>query len=104
MHQREAYFHIGGEFSGLESLSMPQLNLIVISLRYSPWSMRAWLALQHAGAQFKTTTIALPHMTRRADEPEQPLSLAERRKLGSVTGSFPVLHVDGVPIHEALAI
>lgn len=82
----------------------PRLMLTVISLRYSPWSMRAWLALKHAGAAFETKTVELPHMTSSADEPQVPLPLAERRKLGSVTGNFPVLHVDGVPIHEALAI
>ncbi len=31
-------------------------------------------------------------------------SLADRRKLGSVRGLFPVLRVDGTPIHESLAI
>lgn len=83
---------------------MPQLTLTVLSLRYSSWSMRAWLALTHAGAAFHTETVELPHMTRKADEPEITLSLAERRKLGSVSGTFPVLRVDGVPIHESLAI
>jgi glutathione S-transferase len=31
-------------------------------------------------------------------------SLAQRRALGSVRGLFPVLRVDGTPIHESLAI
>jgi len=83
---------------------MPEMVLTVLSLRYSSWSMRAWLALTHAGAEFRTETVELPHMTRKADEPEITLSRAERRKLGSVSGAFPVLRVDGVPIHESLAI
>ena len=83
---------------------MPQLTLTVLSLRYSSWSMRPWIVLTHAGAEFTTETVELPHMTRKADEPEETLSLAERRKLGSVHGLFPVLRVDGTPIHESLAI
>jgi len=66
--------------------------------------MRPWIVLTHAGAEFTTRTVELPHMTRKADEPETTLSLAERRKLGSVHGLFPVLDVDGTPIHESLAI
>lgn len=78
---------------------MPTLTLTVLSLRYSSWSMRPWLALTHAGVRFETKTVELPGMGQ-ADAP----SLAERRKLGSVRGLFPVLHVDGQPIHESLAI
>jgi len=66
--------------------------------------MRPWIVLTHAGARFTTQTVELPHMTRKADEPEVTLSRAERRKLGSVHGLFPVLDVDGTPIHESLAI
>jgi glutathione S-transferase len=61
--------------------------------------MRPWLALTHAGAKFETQTVELPGM----GQPNAP-SLADRRKLGSVRGLFPVLHVDGRPIHESLAI
>ena len=60
--------------------------------------------LTHAGAQFVTETVELPHMTRRADEPEETLALGARRKLGSVHGLFPVLRVGDTPIHESLAI
>lgn len=35
---------------------MPTLRLFVLSLRYSSWSMRPWLALTHAGAVFETET------------------------------------------------
>jgi glutathione S-transferase len=78
---------------------MPTLTLHVLSLRYSSWSMRPWLALTHAGAEFKTETVELANM----GTPNAP-PLAQRRKLGSVRGLFPVLRVDGTPIHESLAI
>jgi glutathione S-transferase len=90
---------------------MPSLRLVVISLRYSSWSIRPWLALTHAGAKFSTET-ATPELGRQslATDDNAALSkiadqeVSERRKLGSVTGLFPVLHVDGQPIHESLAI
>ncbi len=84
---------------------MPALKLTVLSLRYSSWSMRPWLALTHAGARFETETVELPHMAG-ASAPGRPseTTLAERRARGSVRGLFPVLRVDGVPIHESLAI
>jgi glutathione S-transferase len=76
------------------------LELIVLSLRYSSWSMRPWLALTHAGAKFEARTVELPHMM----DPGATTSLADRRARGSVRGLFPVLRVDGTPIHESLAI
>jgi glutathione S-transferase len=79
---------------------MPQLKLIVLSLRYSSWSMRPWLALTQAGAAFITETVALPHMMHGGVS----TPLAERRARGSVRGLFPVLHVGGCAIHESLAI
>jgi glutathione S-transferase len=78
---------------------MPTLKLTVLSLRYSSWSMRPWLALTHAGAKFETETVELADF----GTPNAP-PLAERRKLGSVRGLYPVLRVDGTPIHESLAI
>lgn len=88
---------------------MAELQLSVISLRYSSWSMRAWLALSHAGAAFRTRTAELPEMRRQARSADGAVvstvtDLDARRGLGSVTGLFPVLWVDGAPIHEALAI
>ena len=88
------------------------LKLTVLSLRYSSWSMRAWLTLTHAGATFETETVALAHMqgtpTPNQDTATREIaaepSLAQRRDLGSVHGLFPVLRVDDVPIHESLAI
>ena len=79
---------------------MSKLKLTVLSLRYSSWSMRPWLALYHTGAPFETETVALPHMSRQSET----TSLTQRRSLGSVRGLFPVLRVDGTPIHESLAI
>ena len=79
---------------------MSKLKLTVLSLRYSSWSMRPWLALYHTGAPFETETVALPHMARQSET----TSLEQRRALGSVRGLFPVLRVDGTPIHESLAI
>jgi len=90
---------------------MPELELTVLSLRYSSWSIRPWLALHAAGARFETRTADVPDlgvqtlgpggMQSSADAAE---SLRGRRAQGSVTGLFPVLRVDGVPVHEALAI
>ena len=91
---------------------MPLLELTVLSLRYSSWSMRPWLALTHAGANFSKETVELEHMQKQADFSKgtidltkiKPTPLSDRRALGSVQGLFPVLRVDGVPIHESLAI
>ncbi len=91
---------------------MPDLKLTVLSLRYSSWSMRPWIVLTHAGATFETETVALREMQQQIDADDdtadstgvEPTSLPDRRRLGSVHGLFPVLRVDGVPIHESLAI
>jgi glutathione S-transferase len=80
--------------------AMSKLKLTVLSLRYSSWSMRPWLVLYHTGVPFETETVALPHMARQSET----TSLEQRRSLGSVRGLFPVLRVDGTPIHESLAI
>jgi len=92
--------------------AMPHLKLTVLSLRYSSWSMRPWLALTHAGATFSKETVELAHMQQQADFSSgtidltnvAPTPLSDRRALGSVHGLFPVLRVDDVPIHESLAI
>ena len=92
---------------------MPRLELHVISLRYSSWSIRALLPLLHAGADFSLQTVdlelarqgdPLPEMEDDAFVAAQEKQLAKRRVLGSVRGLFPVLWVDETPIHEALAI
>ena len=93
------------------------MELIVLSLRYSSWSMRAWLALTTAGANFRTTTVDLPEMkaqTFTGGSLKIGISredVENRRKIGSVKGFFPVLHVPNPGrsgkverIHETLAI
>lgn len=73
--------------------------------------MRPWLVLTHAGAAFDTETVEveLGRQTLGTGDDAALAKLArdvlvERRKQGSVAGLFPVLHVDGTPIHESLAI
>lgn len=88
-------------------------RLCVISLRYSSWSIRALLSLWHAGIEVVIET-AEPDLTHQGmPEPiddhdahvrKAAAELTRRRALGSVNGNFPVLWVDDVPIHEALAI
>ena len=89
---------------------MAPLRLYVLSLRYSSWSMRPWLALKHAGANVSVETVETDLSKRNPNDPTDAASektgekLAERRKAGSVTGLFPVLHVGDTAIHESLAI
>lgn len=89
------------------------LVLHVISLRYSSWSIRALLPLWHAGAEpeIRTAELELTHQGKSgavADDDahvrDAAAELERRRAQGSVTGNFPVLEVEGTPIHEALAI
>jgi len=80
---------------------VPELHLTALSLRYSSWSIRPWLALTHAGAAFRTSSVELEYMRAQTEGTD---SLDARRRLGSVHGLFPVLRVDGVAIHESLAI
>ncbi|MFN3199452.1 MAG: glutathione S-transferase C-terminal domain-containing protein [Bradymonadia bacterium] len=86
------------------------LTLSVLSLRYSSWSMRAWLTLTHAGIDFTTDTapVKVGHQNTAEGTTSGGLSpledLPNRRALGSVTGLFPVLWVGDAPIHESLAI
>jgi glutathione S-transferase len=100
-----------GDASPCYNARMSNLRLRVLSLRYSSWSMRPWLALAHAGADFATETVevALGRQTPAGGDDARLAKLAAdelraRRAAGSVTGLFPVLHVDGTPIHESLAI
>lgn len=89
---------------------MPDLKLTVLSLRYSSWSMRAWLALTQAGAEFELQTTSLPNMQRQGDSESgalaelTPADRVARRQVGSVAGLFPTLWIDGEPVHETLAI
>ena len=93
-----------------ETNSVPDLLLRVLSLRYSSWSIRPWLALTEAGAPFSVETIEIEDLAAQGVDTSPALTsiskaqLARRRAQGSITGLFPVLYVDGNPIHESLAI
>jgi glutathione S-transferase len=69
------------------------LTLYVGSKRLSSWSLRPYLALAHAGAEFKTEVIAL-------DQKET------KGKILAVSpaGKVPVLHDRDLVIHDSLAI
>jgi len=70
------------------------MKLVVASLNYSSWSVRAWLALDHAGAPFTTHHVDL------FGEP----GWRDKILQFSGAGKVPIL-VDGPStIHEALAI
>ncbi len=94
----------------LGAQSVHDLLLRVLSLRYSSWSIRAWLALTEAGASFSVETVEIEDLAAQGVDTGPALTaisesqLARRRAQGSVTGLFPVLYVDGHPIHESLAI
>ena len=89
---------------------MPELRLSVLSLRYSSWSIRPWLALEHVGADFTFETVRLERLNRQVrdaatgDVTAGIDDLASRREKGSVTGLFPVLWIEGRPVHESMAI
>ena len=70
------------------------MRLVVAPLNYSSWSVRAWLALDHAGADFKTHEIAL------FVDPDW----REKVLRFSGAGKVPVLIDDNLSVHEALAI
>ncbi len=70
------------------------IRLVVGPLNYSSWSVRAWLALDHAGAKFKTHEIALFVDPNWQDEVLQ----------FSGAGKVPILIDGNLSIHEALAI
>ena len=70
------------------------LRLIVGNLNYSSWSMRPWLALSHARADFKLHDIGL-----KADA-----DYKERILQFSGAGKVPVLVDGSLSVHESLAI
>jgi glutathione S-transferase len=69
------------------------LTLYVGSKRYSSWSLRPYLALAHAGAQFECKTILL-------DQPDTKAKIDEVNPAGKV----PVLHDDKLVVWDSLAI
>lgn len=72
---------------------MSRLNLVIGNKRYSSWSLRPWLALKAAGADFHENKI----MLRRPDT-------ATRIRAHSPTGKVPLLIDGDVKIWESLAI
>jgi glutathione S-transferase len=69
------------------------LTLYVGSKRSSSWSLRPYLALAHAGAQFECKTILL-------DQDETVAAIAKVTPAGKV----PVLHHDNLVVWDSLAI
>ena len=70
------------------------MRLVIAPLNYSSWSVRAWLALDHSGADFKTREIAL------FVDP----GWREKVLQFSGAGKVPVLIDANLSVHEALAI
>jgi glutathione S-transferase len=70
------------------------LRLVCANLNYSSWSMRAWLALKQAGAEFKVHDVGL----------KTSEGWKDKIFAFSGAGKVPIL-VDGpLSIHESLAI
>ncbi|MFZ5893538.1 MAG: glutathione S-transferase family protein [Myxococcota bacterium] len=70
------------------------LRLVCANLNYSSWSMRPWLALKHAKAEFQIHDVGLKT---KADWKERILSF-------SGAGKVPILVDGSLSIHESLAI
>ncbi len=70
------------------------MKLVIASLNYSSWSARAWLALDHAKADFTTHEIGL-----RVDPRWKEKILAF-----SGAGKVPILIDGSLSVHESLAI
>ncbi len=69
------------------------MELVIGDKNYSSWSMRPWLALKRAGAEFTETVVRL-------NKPETPAALA----LASPSGLVPVLKDEGLTVWDSLAI
>lgn len=68
-------------------------RLVIGNYNYSSWSMRAWLAVRHAGMEFETLRLPL-------DNP----AFAEQIARYSPTRRVPVLEHEGLVIWDTLAI
>jgi glutathione S-transferase len=69
------------------------MELVIGDKTLSSWSMRPWLVLKRAGAEFTETLVRL-------DRPETPAQLA----LHSPTGQVPVLKDGELTVWDSLAI
>lgn len=70
------------------------LRLVTANLNYSSWSMRPWLALKHAGAEFKTFDVGM-----KTEE-----GWKDRIFSFSGAGKVPILIDGSLSVHESLAI
>src|SRR5262245_11701572 len=82
-----------GARSGESRRMMADLTLYIGNKNYSSWSLRAWLALKHAGARFEEVLVPL----RQAESPE----LLRRH---SPSCRVPALHHGDFVVWESLAI
>lgn len=76
-------------------MSSPMLYLG--NKNYSSWSMRPWLALKWGGLAFEARVIALGGEGYGKSKIREVLAV-------SPSGRVPALHVDGVIVHDSLAI
>jgi glutathione S-transferase len=72
---------------------MAQLTLIIGNKNYSSWSLRAWLFMKHAGAEFDEVLVPL-------DSPDTHEELAQHGPSGRV----PVLRHGDLTVWDSLAI
>lgn len=70
------------------------MRLVCANLNYSSWSMRPWLALKHAGVEFRTHDVGLKTQD---DWKDRILAF-------SGAGKVPILVDGSLSIHESLAI
>jgi glutathione S-transferase len=70
------------------------MELLIGDKRWSSWSMRPWLTLKHAGADFTETLIAL----------RRPETKGEIIAAGSPSGQLPCLKDGDLTIGDSLAI
>jgi glutathione S-transferase len=70
------------------------LRLVVGNLNYSSWSIRPWLALKHAGLEFKTHDVKM----------KEDAAYKDRILAFSGAGTVPILVDGSLSIHESLAI
>ncbi len=70
------------------------MELLIGDKRYSSWSMRPWLVLNHVGAPFSETLIAL----------RRPETRTEILAAGSPNGQVPFLRDGDIAVGDSLAI
>ena len=76
-----------------EERRLTQFTLVIGNYNYSSWSLRAWIALRHTGADFDVIRIPL-------DRPETKAAILAQ----SPAGKVPVLREGGLTVWDSLAI